>query len=1093
MRNPAAGICLLAFIVLTSAPHFCFSQCDPNWKPGQDLPDVSGPVKVFTTWDPDGAGPKPELLVVGGEFITAGGATVNYIAAWDGNSFQPLGTGMNGYGVYALTVYNGKLIAGGYFTKAGDANANYIAAWDGNSWQPLGSGMNWGSVGALTVYNGRLIAGGSFSKAGDVDANNIAAWDGNSWQPLGSGIDPSGGVGALTVYNGRLIAGGCFNTAGGLTANNIAAWDGNSWQPLGTGMNNYVITLTVYNSRLIAGGYFNTAGGVSCHNIAAWDGNSFQPLGTGINDDVYALTVYNGKLIAGGYFGRAGSVDANNIAAWDGSTWQRLAGGSTTRINALANYKSRLFVGHEFLNSGYDKYINYWDGSTWRWLGNGFKAESFYAFLKAFTVYNGKLIAAGYFDTVGGVSAHHIAAWSGSGWQPLGLGMGFYGSPPSGYSLQVNALTDYNNRLIAGGIFNRVGGASGYYISANDIAAWDGNSWHSLGSGMSGTYPYVYALTVYNGSLIVGGTFTKCITSWNGSSWRLLGSGIAGSNPCVYALTVYNGKLIAGGLFTTAGGVTVSNIAAWDGSVWQPLGSGMNNIVYSLTVYNGQLIAGGSFTTAGGVSANRIAVWDGNSFQPLGNGMNKPVASLTVYNSRLIAAGGGFTTAGGVDANHIASWDGISWQPLGSGIGPNSVTTSVAALTPYNGDLIAGGSFGYAGIYPSLNWAKWGVPQPIQGDLNHDCAVNLFDLRILADNWLRRDCKYTGFCNEADLNYDHQIDFLDFTLFTDNWLGCFVKPSRNPNPANGATNVNLNAILRWSAGQGALEHDVYFGTDANAVAEANHLSPQFMATVSEVNFNSSLLDSNTTYFWRIDEVGPRCTIKGIIWNFKTWFIRDLNPVGWWKFDEASGRIVHDSSGHNNNGTVNGVATWTTGQINGALNFDGSYSYVNVPDNDNSLDIPSQITITAWVKPNDHSDYYCIAAKQPSGTAPNSSSGNYDFRIAQDSGVLQFLHQTGTGDTAVAYSSTSAVSTGTWQHVAVTLKQGDSVKFYINGASAGTLPQTEAFGIVNDNPLRIGSKADYLDWFNGPMDDVRIYNMALSDFEIQQLYLYGSTP
>jgi len=71
--------------------------------------------------------------------------------------------------------------------------------------------------------------------------------------------------------------------------------------------------------------------------------------------------------------------------------------------------------------------------------------------------YNGRLIAGGYFVTVGGVSANHIAAWEGSFWSPLGAGT----------NKEVNALTVYNGRLIAGGDFDTAGA-----VSASKIAAW---------------------------------------------------------------------------------------------------------------------------------------------------------------------------------------------------------------------------------------------------------------------------------------------------------------------------------------------------------------------------------------------------------------------------------------------------------------------------------------------------------------------------------------------------------------------------------------------------------------------------------------------
>jgi hypothetical protein len=127
-------------------------------------------------------------------------------------------------------------------------------------------------------------------------------------------------------------------------------------------------------------------------------------------------------------------------------------------------------------------------------------------------------------------------------------------------------------------------------------------------------------------------------------------------NNLVTSLTVYNGDLIAGGSFTTADGNVANYIARWDGSTWQQLGLGTNSFVLDMEIYNGELVAGGSFPIAGGVTVNRIARWDGSTWQPLGSGMNAYVETLTVYGGALIA-GGNFTTAGGKSAYHIAAWN----------------------------------------------------------------------------------------------------------------------------------------------------------------------------------------------------------------------------------------------------------------------------------------------------------------------------------------------------------------------------------------------------------------------------------------------------
>ncbi len=154
--------------------------CEPQWLPGEGDPALNDAVYAVTTWDADGDGPKPEVLVAGGDFTIAGGVACNCIARWDGSQWQALGTGMNG-AVRALTVFNGELVAGGSFTTAGGVPCNRIARWDGSQWQPLGTGMS-GSISdkphvyALTVYNGELIAGGYLPTAGGQASAYWARW-----------------------------------------------------------------------------------------------------------------------------------------------------------------------------------------------------------------------------------------------------------------------------------------------------------------------------------------------------------------------------------------------------------------------------------------------------------------------------------------------------------------------------------------------------------------------------------------------------------------------------------------------------------------------------------------------------------------------------------------------------------------------------------------------------------------------------------------------------------------------------------------------------------------------------------------------------
>jgi hypothetical protein len=167
----------------------------------------------------------------------------------------------------------------------------------------------------------------------------------------------------------------------------------------------------------------------------------------------------------------------------------------------------------------------------------------------------------------------------------------------------------------------------------------------------------------------------------------------------------------------------------------------------------------------------------------------------------------------------------------------------------------------------------------------------------------------------------------------------------------------------------------------------------------------------------------------------------------------------------------------------ALRFDGVNDYVQVNDN-STLDIASAITITAWIKLNDLNKYSFIVNKGPSGMAGANYAGNYEF-VIEPPGRVEFLHQTGSGIAFSYYFSNTRPSTGIWHHVAVTLGN-KQVNFYIDGLPDGTFAQSGTFGILNNEPVRIGTRKDGAAYFNGSIDDVRIYNRALSADEIQAI-------
>ncbi len=305
-------------------------------------------------------------------------------------------------------------------------------------------------------------------------------------------------------------------------------------------------------------------------------------------------------------------------------------------------------------------------------------------------------------------------------WQTLGAGIG-------GVAPRVFALTVYNDELIAGGRFSfaATGG------TAETVARWDGTTWRPLAGGIGGTSaPNVFALAVYNGELIAGGDFefntgsgfAYNIARWNGAGWATLGSGTEFE---VQSLAVHDGLLYVGGIFTTTGGGQALRVARWNGSGWSPLGAGTDGAVSALTSAGGGLVAGGVFSMAGGLMANRVARWNGSAWSTLGTGLDQRARALASYNGELIA-GGDFTQAGGSPANRIARWNGTNWQTLGAGC-----DGTVFALAGHEGDLVVGGSFGS----PATRVARWnGLSwQSIGGGLlNSVLALTSFRGQLIA-------------------------------------------------------------------------------------------------------------------------------------------------------------------------------------------------------------------------------------------------------------------------------------------------------------------------------------------------------------------------
>ena len=190
------------------------------------------------------------------------------------------------------------------------------------------------------------------------------------------------------------------------------------------------------------------------------------------------------------------------------------------------------------------------------------------------------------------------------------------------------------------------------------------------------------------------------------------------------------------------------------------------------------------------------------------------------------------------------------------------------------------------------------------------------------------------------------------------------------------------------------------------------------------------------------------------------------------FDEGSGTTVTDASGNGNTGTVSG-ATWATaGKYGKALQFNGTSAVVTIPDAA-SLHLTTGMTLEAWVNP---STVNCkLARRHLQGQRQLLPRGHLQPTSQPGAGMIAG------GSYGEAYG-TATLTTNTWSFLAATY-DGADVRLYVNGTQVASTAHTGTIA-TSTNPLQIGGDDIYGQNFAGLIDEVRVYNVALTPAQIQ---------
>ena len=233
------------------------------------------------------------------------------------------------------------------------------------------------------------------------------------------------------------------------------------------------------------------------------------------------------------------------------------------------------------------------------------------------------------------------------------------------------------------------------------------------------------------------------------------------------------------------------------------------------------------------------------------------------------------------------------------------------------------------------------------------------------------------------------------------------------------------------------------------------------------------------------------------------------PVAHWRMDETSGATAHDESGNSNDGTLTNMdpgTDWVSGKNNNALDFDGTDDYIQTTSDE--IETATEFTLSVWIKNGDaditSGERYMIlwqgdSAGNGGGAEQEMHLNLGEVRSSTNNELQFFIDQDGTdGNDLEDIDLTYYIGPGftDWHHIAVVVKDFDTTsadaEMFLDGASIATDSSGGTIPVASWNTnLRIGRPGTAERFFDGQIDDVRVYNYALTAEQIKGVYTNGA--
>ncbi len=732
--------CLASGVVLFQGGGlFAANPCEQTWTVAQQTWNCDGTVICSTVWDPDGGGPKPSMLVVGGSFSEIGNVRTPGVAAFDGTNWFALGAGLSG-GPQTLEVIDGQLFAGGGFASSGGVTCRGLAKWNGTTWQEFGGGVT-GTVRAIKSFQGDLVVAGSISKFAGESIVGLARYRNGQWQKIGSGGAVA--ITAMDVFGGELYVTGAFTNYGGVSASRIARTDGVNWMAVGAGVVGTPTCLAAGGTELVVGGPLTVAGGSAAKNFAAWDGTTWTVRTNDEMTSVTSLRAAGGVVFATGLFEDA-TTSVPTVGKLEAGTWVSMnqgfvvAGkGQSGPCTMTAEFAGSLYVGGpRAFSAGIADSVARRDEGVWKpvRLANS-------GFVRQVVAYHDELFAIGLFTRFGDEEAKSVAVWDRAAWRAL--------------------LPSLQGSATAAGVVGDelwfVGDLRTSGAATSSVARWNGADLVPVGakllSAPDGVVEFDGQAIVF-GNRVIGaaGGGSSPVAFWSGAQWLPFGSGLNGW--ATQAVVLDGALVLTGTTLSLPGGGTVE-LVRWDGSMWSKFAPGLGaSTRRKMIVHDGKLVV------TEPDAFYPVGQWTGTNWVTVGNNLSGAVSSLLSAGRDLYATGSLFVnSAGGSKRTELARWNGTVWTAV------DHPLTGLSIMGGFGQEVVFGGAMKTKVESRSVAVAVLSAARCV-GDMNCDGMLTMEDFDAFVGAFEAGEAA-------ADRNEDGFLTFDDFDVFVDAYeRGC---------------------------------------------------------------------------------------------------------------------------------------------------------------------------------------------------------------------------------------------------------------------------------------------------------------------------------